>query len=146
MLLLKAGKLGIPSWMIVQRAAQGWCMADRVGNRKQCCYRTHTLPGCRRPSCPRTLYSMLTRRSRFSWDTKAKKSSQTKKGKHLENITRISEPSSSLWLFSQLPLFFGILIIRIRHLCHALFPSEWARPFRSAAVNVKTIVDSSLLW
>lgn len=82
---------------------------------------------------------------------RGKEEQSDKERKHLENITRITELSSSLWLFSRLPLFFGTVIIRIRHLCHALFPSERARLFRnvifstSASVNVKTIVDSSLL-
>lgn len=40
-----------------------------INRQKQCCYQSHTLPGCSRSRWPRTLYSMLTRRSKFSWDT-----------------------------------------------------------------------------
>lgn len=48
-----------------------------VSRQKQCCNQSRTLPGCSRSRWPRTLYSMLTRRNRFSWDTKQQTHSQT---------------------------------------------------------------------
>lgn len=43
-----------------------------VSRQKQWCYQSPTLPGCSRSRWPWTLYSMLTRRNKFSWDTKQK--------------------------------------------------------------------------
>lgn len=52
------------TWVV--RGRQAGLAARR---QKQWRYLIHTLPGCSSSLWPRTLYSMLTRRSRFSWHT-----------------------------------------------------------------------------
>lgn len=75
---------GFPSGRMVERAAEGRGTADGAATANNGVITLVTLPGCSRSCWPRTLYSMLTRRSRFSWDMKKRRRSGEGGGDQLE--------------------------------------------------------------
>lgn len=98
---------------------------------KQYCYQTHTLPGWSKSRWPRTLYSMLTRRNKFSWET------ERKRGVRRQNKRRMDERALSSFSWQHQDIFIFCLTPEWSYL---LYQTNIPYMFRFRPCPIKNVI------